>query len=137
MTYFSQNNELVCHKNEKLKILTSQKTMRKGSGFDSVDEDEEDFEDDNDDGNVRPCSPLVQQFPPEKFWQGWRQVFLSLVLLLFLSSWLSGAHRYLFSIRNFLAKQDHLIKVYPQFRKRSKESAPSTSGLRSSTERSR
>lgn len=31
-------------------------------------EDEEDF-DDNDDENVRPCSPVTQQFPPENIWR--------------------------------------------------------------------
>ncbi len=40
------------------------------SGYDTMsDEDEEDFEDGS------PGSPLIQQFPRERLWQGRRQVF--------------------------------------------------------------
>ncbi|CAK6955087.1 proline-%2C glutamic acid- and leucine-rich protein 1-like [Scomber scombrus] len=39
------------------------------SGYESLLEDEEDSEDED----FRPRSPLVQQLPPEDFWQGWRE----------------------------------------------------------------
>ncbi|XP_056225900.1 proline-, glutamic acid- and leucine-rich protein 1-like [Seriola aureovittata] len=43
------------------------------SGYDTLSEEEEDLEDD--DVNIGRLSPLIQEFPPEEFWHGWRQEF--------------------------------------------------------------
>lgn len=58
--------------------------------------------------------------------------------MLFLSSWWSGTHRYLLSIRSFLGQQvEEPEKGLPSISQRSEESAPPTSGLCSSAKRSR
>ncbi|XP_042287466.1 proline-, glutamic acid- and leucine-rich protein 1-like [Thunnus maccoyii] len=41
------------------------------SGYESLSEDEEELEDDD----IRPRSPLVQQLPPDNFWQRWREAY--------------------------------------------------------------
>ncbi|XP_044024492.1 uncharacterized protein LOC122862826 [Siniperca chuatsi] len=82
------------------------------SAYDSTCEDEEDLEDDYDDDNIRPRSTLIQRFPPENFLQGWRQVYPP--------------------EQQVEQPEDGLPSVF----QRLEESAPSTSGHSSSTNRS-
>ncbi|XP_034720637.1 microtubule-associated protein futsch-like [Etheostoma cragini] len=113
------------------------------SGYDSLSEDEEDEEDveedvkeeveEDDDGNIRPCSPLIQQFPPTSFWQRWEQVSPPVP---------AGAIIWpcTFDVQHLETpahQVEHAEDGLPSASQRSKQSAPSTSGLGFSTKRSR
>ncbi|XP_071318770.1 uncharacterized protein [Trachinotus anak] len=94
------------------------------SGYDSMSEDEEDLEDDDDIGRR---SPLVQEFPPEEFWHGWRPVLPPLPA----------------DVAHPQVPEEQLPQVFPpagpsaEEPSTSEDSAASTSGHSSSLKRSR
>ncbi|XP_034729392.1 microtubule-associated protein futsch-like [Etheostoma cragini] len=116
------------------------------SGYDSLSEEEEDEEDEedveedveevveeDDDGNIRPCSPLIQQFPAPIFWQRWEQVSPTVPAGAII--WPRACDVQHLEIPAH--QVEHAEDGLPSASQRSKESAPSTSGLGSSTKRSR
>ena len=93
-------------------------------GYWSMSESESEEEDDEGE-DVRPDSPLDQEFPPDDFWQGWRQVDPSVVV----SPLPSPTH----SPAGPAVPADPPVSAGPV----GEEPTPSTSGLGSSTKRSR
>ncbi|XP_044078630.1 uncharacterized protein LOC122888348 [Siniperca chuatsi] len=107
------------------------------SGYDSMYEDE-DFEDDDDD-NGRPRSPLIQQFPPENVLRGWRPVCPPVPAAVPVAGPVAEPLDVFARIPD--AVPQRLMgppeEGLPSVSQRSDESAASTSGLGSSTKRSR
>ncbi|TDH11911.1 hypothetical protein EPR50_G00067190 [Perca flavescens] len=115
-------------------------SVSEDSGYDSLSEDEEVVEEDveedvkvDDNGNIRPCSPLIQQFPPPSFWQRWKQVSAPVPAGASLRPRTFDVQHQEIPAQQVESTEDGL----PSASQKSEESAPSTSGLGSSTKRSR